>query len=175
MPSPSLCLVSTNVRKVEVTVCKTDAKLGLVFGYAIVCKSRNAAGELEDYYDTGSEDPDDEEIYSDHITEKAMLDGVTEFMKSASRTATDMHEREVDADGNQVLDDNDRAIPVKKGTIVHSFPLTEDIATALGITVQKTGWLVAMQPEAEMLKRFEDGTLKQFSIGGRVTRQKEAT
>ncbi len=164
-----------HVRKIEVTALKTDAKLGLVFGYAIVCKIRNEAGDLEPYYDSGSEDPTDGEVYSDHITEKAMLEGVTEFMKSAERTATDMHEREVDADGEQVLDDNDRAIPVKKGTVVHSFPLTEDIAKALGITVEKTGWLVAMQPDAEMLKRFEDGTLKQFSIGGRVARQKEAT
>lgn len=164
----------TPVRKVEVTALKVNAKLGLVFGYAIVCKTKNAAGEFEDYYDTGTEDPEDGEVYSDHITEKAMLDGVTEFMK-ASRVATEMHERELDADGNRVLDEDGLSIPVQKGTVVHSFPLTEDIAAALGITCEKTGWLVAMQPDAEMLKRFEDGTLTQFSIGGLVGRQKEAT
>lgn len=161
------------VRKVEVTACKVNSKLGLVFGYAIVCKVKNTAGEFEPYYDTGTEDPEDGEVYSDHITEKAMLEGVTEFMKSA-RIATEMHEREVDDDGERVLDDEGRAIPVQKGTVVHSFPLTEDIASALGITCEKTGWLVAMAPDAEMLKRFEDGTLKQFSIGGRVARRKEA-
>lgn len=159
------------VRKIEVTACKVDSKLGLVFGYAIVCKVRNEAGELEDYYDTGTEDPADGEVYSDHITEKAMLDGVTEFMKS-QRIATDMHERELDDEGNQVLDENNRAIPVQKGTVVHSMPLTTSLCEWLGIAevVKMTGWIVAMQPEAEMLKRFEDGTLKQFSIGGRVGR-----
>ncbi len=94
-------------------------------------------------------------------------------MKSA-RVATDMHERELDDDGNQKLDDDGHPIPVEKGTIVHSFPLTEDIAAALGITAEKTGWLVAMQPEASMLKKFETGVLKQFSIGGRLARRKAA-
>ena len=46
-----------NVRKVEVTVAKVDKKLGLVVGYAIVCKIKNADGAFEDYYDTGSVDP----------------------------------------------------------------------------------------------------------------------
>lgn len=150
--------------KVQVQVVKTDSKLGLVFGYAIVCKTRNADGELEDYYDTGSYDDTDDTVYSDHITEEAMLAGVTEFMKS-QRIATDEHER--DGDG-------DDAKPVASGVVVHSFPLTADIATALGITVEKTGWLVAMQPEAAMLKRFVDGDLRQFSIGGKAVRQKDA-
>lgn len=161
-------------RKIEVTALKVDSKLGLVFGYAIVCKIKNAAGEFEPYYDSGTEDPSDGEVYSDHITEKAMLEGVTEFMKN-SRIATEMHERELDDEGEQVLDDEGRAVPVKKGTVVHSFPLTEDIAKALGIECQKTGWLVAMAPDAEMLKKFETGALKQFSIGGRVARRVEAS
>jgi hypothetical protein len=38
------------------------------------------------------------------------------------------------------------------GTIVHSFPLT--------------GWMVAMKPSAEILKKYEDGTYTGFSIGG---------
>lgn len=165
----------SSVRKAEVTVCKVDSKLGLVFGYAIVCKQRNADGVLEDYYDSGSTDDTDNTTYSDHITEEAMLAGVTEFMKSA-RVATDMHERQLDENGEQVLDANKRAIPVKSGTVVHSMPLTTSLCEWLGIAdvVKMTGWIVAMQPEAEMLKRFEDGTLKQFSIGGRVTRQKVA-
>jgi hypothetical protein len=169
-------VTQATVRKVEVTVCKTDMKLGLVFGYAIVCKVRNADGALEDYYDSGSEDPTDGQVYSDHITEAAMLEGVTEFMKS-QRVATDMHERELDDDGNQVLDANKRAIPVQSGMVVHSMPLTTSLCEWLGIAdvVKMTGWIVAMQPEAEMLKRFEDGTLRQFSIGGRVARQEETT
>lgn len=154
-------------QKIEVTALKVDKKLGLVFGYAIVCKVKNADGDFEPYYDSGTEDPDDGEIYSDHITEKCMLEAVTDFMKS-SRVATEMHEREVDDAGERIMD-----APVQKGTVVHSFPLTEDIAAALGISCEKTGWLVAMQPDASMLKKFESGALKQFSIGGLVARQKE--
>ena len=148
----------SNVRKVEVSVLKTDSKLGLVFGFAIVCKTRNADGAFDPYYDTGSYDENLKEVFSDHITEQAMLEGVTEFMKS-QRVATEDHER----------DENDE--PVQKGTVVHSFPLTEDIAASLGIVTEKTGWLVAMQPTPEVFKRFETGELRQFSIGGRVYRQ----
>lgn len=151
---------STPIRKVDVAVCKVDHKLGLVFGYAIVCKV-----DGEDYYDTGTKDPDDDVVYSDHITEEAMLEGVTDFMKS-SRVAAEMHERTLDADGEEV--------PVKKGVVVHSFPLTTEIAKALEIDAKMTGWLVAMQPDAAMLKKFESGELKGFSIGGRCARQKEA-
>lgn len=151
---------ATNVRKVEVSVLKTDARLGLVFGFAIVCKIRNADGEFEDYYDTGSYDEDLDEVYSDHVTEAAMLEGVTEFMKS-QRVATEDHERDEDEQ------------PVQKGIVVHSFPLTEDIAASLGIETEKTGWLVAMQPTTEVFKRFESGELKQFSIGGGAIREPE--
>lgn len=149
------------VGKVDVSVMKTDAKLGLVFGFAIVCKQKNADGVFEDYYDDGSLDDTDDTVYSDHITEQAMIEGVTEFMKS-QRVATEDHERD---------DDNE---PVQKGTVVHSFPLTESIAQSLGIVCDKTGWLVAMEPAPEVFKRFESGELNQFSIGGRVRREKEA-
>lgn len=166
----------SRARKVEVTACKVDKALGLVFGYAIVCKVRNEDGELEPYYDTGTVDPEDGEVYSDHITEKCMLEAVTEFMKS-SRVATEMHERVLDDDGERVLDENGHTIPVQKGVVVHSLPLTTSLCEWLGIdaVVEKTGWIVAMQPEPEMLKRFSDGTLTQFSIGGLVARQKEAS
>ena len=92
-----------------------------------------------------------------------MFEGVIEFMKSA-RVAIEDHE----------CDENDA--PVRKGTVVHSFPLTEDIAASLGIVTDKTGWLVAMQPTAELFKRFESGDLRQFSIGGGAIRvpEKEA-
>lgn len=163
-------MAQTNVRKCEVV--KVDSKLGIVVGYAIVCKVKNTDGVFEDYYDTGSEDAATGEVYSDHITEGAMLEAATEFMKS-SRVATEMHERAVDDSGVLVLDDEGRPIPVKKGSIVHSFPLTEDLAKLLDIDVKKTGWIVAMEPDTDVLKRFEDGTYKQFSIAGRVTRQVE--
>lgn len=49
----------------DVKVAKTDDRLGIVFGYAIVCKQDD-----EDYYD----------VQGDHITEKAMLEAAADFM-----------------------------------------------------------------------------------------------
>ncbi len=136
------------IRKVEVSVCKVDTKLGLVFGFALICKV-----DGEDYYDQGSAD-DKGDVFADHISESEMLVAVTDFMKSA-RVAREMH------DGGP------------RGGVVHSFPLTSEIAASLGITTKMTGWLVAMQPDAEMLAKFESGELTGFSIGGRARREKE--
>lgn len=54
---------------------KVDEELGLVFGFAIVCKQNG-----EDYYD----------LQNDHIPEESMLKAATDFMLS-SRTAKEMH------------------------------------------------------------------------------------
>ena len=56
-------------------VVKVDDKLGVVFGWAIVC-----AVDGEDYYDT----------QGDHIPEDAMLKAATDFMVR-SRAAKEMH------------------------------------------------------------------------------------
>ena len=92
-----------------------------------------------DYFDT----------QGDHIPESAMLEAATDFAKSA-RIAKLQH----DDDG-----------PI--GTIVHTFPLTTDIAKAFGIETSTTGLMIAMQPEPDVLAKFRDGTLTGFSIGGR--------
>lgn len=83
----------------------------------------------------------------DHIPEKVMVDSSSDFMLN-SRTAKAMH------DGEAI------------GSIVHSFPLTADIAKAMGIISEKTGWMVAMKPSAEVLKLYDDGTYTGFSVGG---------
>lgn len=122
-------------------ILKVDEELGLVFGFAIVCNIDGAP-----YYDLNV-DRSGERV-PEHITEKAMLDAVTDFMRN-SRDAKEMHAGDV------------------KGSIVHSFPLTSDIAEALEITTKRTGWLVAMKPDdPAMLGKFKDGTLRGFSIGG---------
>lgn len=145
-------MTTTNVRKIEVSVCKTDTKLGLVFGYALICAQKNAAGEFEPYFDTGSYD-DDGTLIRDHVSEDEMLQAVTSFMEEA-RVAKEQH------DGGP------------RGTVVHSFPLTSEIAKALNIDAQMTGWLVAMKPDPEMLAKFADGSLTGFSIGGQARREK---
>ncbi len=63
-------------RASEIEVCKVDPELGLVFGFAIICKVDGV-----NYFDT----------QGDHIPERAMLKASMAFMKS-ERTSTDMHE-----------------------------------------------------------------------------------
>jgi len=92
----------------------------------------------EPYFDT----------QGDHIPEESMLEAVSDFMKSA-RSAYEQHNRS-DA-----------------GVVVHSFPLTKDIAEVYGIQCSKTGWMIAMQPDKAMLAKFKSGELTGFSIGGK--------
>lgn len=122
-----------------VPVCKVDRKLGLVFGYAMVCK---VGGKK--YFDSQDE----------HIPEQVMLEGSTDFMKS-DRTVKDMHTGE----------------PI--GTAVFAFPMTQDIADALDIQVKKTGLLIAMAPDAEVLEKFATGERTGFSIGGKAAYRDE--
>lgn len=56
-------------------VCKVDESLGLVLGWAIVCKK-----DGEQYFD----------LQGDHIPEQSMLEAATDFMLN-SRMAKDMH------------------------------------------------------------------------------------
>ena len=63
-----------------------------------------------------------------------------------------------------------------RGGVVFAFPLTTDIAKALEIDCKKTGLLIAMRPDADVLAKFMPGAngkppiLTGFSIGGqRVT------
>jgi len=82
------------------------------------------------------------------IPEDSMVHATTDFMKN-SRAAGEMHER-----------------IQKGGAIVHSFPLTADIAKAMGITCDQTGWMIAMAPEPAVLAKFASGEYTGFSIGG---------
>ena len=68
----------------KASVVKVDAGLGLVFGFAIICKR-----DGESYFD----------LQGDHITEPAMLEAATDFMLH-SRLSKDMHEA---ADGTVVF------------------------------------------------------------------------
>ena len=67
--------------------CKVDDTLGLVFGWAIICKQNG-----EDYFDT----------QGDHIPEDAMLDAATDFMLN-SRMAKDMHKSNGELPGSVVF------------------------------------------------------------------------
>jgi len=64
--------------RTPVQVCKVDAELGIVFGFAVVCKSGG-----EDYFD----------LQGHCIPEDEMLQASAEFM-AGSRVAKEMHGRE---------------------------------------------------------------------------------
>lgn len=120
----------------KTTIAKADTSLGLIFGWGIVCKVGG-----EEYFD----------LQDDHITEEAMLEGTTDFMK-AERVAMDMHLGE------------EAILP---GLITHSFPLTEEIAKSFGISCDRSGWMVAMEPQdPEVVEKFAKGEYTGFSIGG---------
>lgn len=89
-----------------------------------------------DYYD----------VQNDHIPEEAMLKAADEFMCN-SRVSGEMHER---ADGD----------------VVFAFPLTTEIAKALGIETERTGLLVAIRPSNAVFEKFQKGEYTGFSIGG---------
>lgn len=64
-----------NSFKTSVEITKVHEELGIVMGYAIVCKENG-----EEYYD----------LQGDHIPEEAMLKASADFMQN-SRVADDMH------------------------------------------------------------------------------------
>lgn len=124
----------------KVDVCKVDQTLGLVFGYAIVCKVGGV-----DYYDT----------QDDHIPEDSMLEALCDFMIK-SRATKDMHSGE------------------QNGNVVFAFPVTTELAKALGWTVEKTGAVVAMKPDNKaILEKYASGEYQGFSIGGKRLKDEE--
>jgi hypothetical protein len=99
----------------------------------------------EDYYDT----------QGDNIPEGSMLKAATEFMVSR-RVAKEMHV----GDG--------------KGLIVFAWPMTAEIAKAMGVQSKYHGLMIAMKPDSpELLGKFQSGEYTGFSIGGKRVRDKE--
>lgn len=133
--------MSDQTKELEVRISKVDEDLGIVFGYAIICKA-----DGENYFDS----------QGDHIPEDAMLEATSEYM-SGKRVAKDMHV------GGSV------------GQVVFGFPMTAEIAKALDIEVQKTGFIVGMKPfEEDMLQKYANGWYTGFSIGGKRIHDEKA-
>lgn len=87
------------------------------------------------------------DLHNDYIPDHAMLKASTKFAKGL-RIGGDMHACE-------------------DGVIVHTMPLTADIAKAFGIECDKTGLMIALEPaDIETLKKFSTGERTGFSIGG---------
>ena len=121
-------------------VCKVDEELGLVFGFSIICKYTTEDGTLKAYYDTDNH----------CIPENVMLKSTTEFMLTKRINNND----HIQGDAGDV------------GVVVHSFPLTKEIADSLNIQCDTYGWLTAVKPDAPTLAKFKSGEYKGFSIEG---------
>lgn len=58
------------------------------------------------------------------------------------------------------------------GTVVHSFPLTEQIADSLDILSDKEGWIVGVKIDDDHIwEDVKSGKLRAFSIGGKGMRE----
>jgi len=92
----------------------------------------------EDYYD----------LQGDHIPEEAMLEASLEFMEKR-RTLKLMHKGE------------------KQGNVVFAWPLTTEVAKAMGLKTSVTGLMIAVKPaNKKILQDIKSGKLTGFSIGG---------
>ena len=54
--------------------------------------------------------------------------------------------------------------------VVHSMPITYELAKAFGIDTADEGWIVGVKPDADTLARAKSGDLAAFSIGGEGNR-----
>lgn len=84
------------------------------------------------------------------MTSETLTKAATDFMLN-SRTAKSMHS------GEKVAD------------IVHSLPVTKDVADALGIQADREGWIVGVKVfDDAVWEMIKSGKLSSFSIGGRA-------
>jgi len=125
-------------------IAKVDESLGIVFGWAVICK---VAGQ--DYYDWNIDHGGARagERIPEHITEPAMLKSAAAFMES-ERPGNEMHA------GDDV------------GKFLFAFPLTTEIAKAMGIACDKTGLMVGYQAPPAVIAKFKSGAYTGFGIEG---------
>ena len=60
------------------------------------------------------------------------------------------------------------------GNARHTFPLTADIAASLGITSDRTGFLIGAAVNKAMETLYDEGKINGFSIGGYLMREDQA-
>jgi hypothetical protein len=126
-------------------IAKIDDSLGLVFGWAIVCKHNG-----EDYYDLNVDQagPHAGKRVPEHVPESVMTKAALDLALNGA-PGNEMHE------GPDV------------GHYPFLFPMTTEIAKAMGITTEMTGLMCAFKPPASVLAKYQSGEYTGFSIEGR--------
>lgn len=132
-------------------IAKVDESLGVVFGWAVICKVNG-----EDYYDWNVDHAGSHKgkLVPENVTEDAMLKASVGFMESGG-AGNEMHE------GADV------------GKFLFAFPLTTDIAKAMGIECAKSGLMVGYQAPPAVLAKFKSGEYSGFSIEGSRLKYRE--
>lgn len=131
-------------------IIKVDRRLGIAFGFAIICKEIKD-GKVEDYYD----------LQGDNIPEDVMLKAACEFALSESRVGKVQHDKE--------------SRQGKVADVAFVFPLTEDVAKGLGIQTERYGLLIGYKPtDMSVLDDIEKGIYTGFSLGGDGIREEVA-
>jgi Putative phage serine protease XkdF len=91
----------------------------------------------------------------EYIRPEELVKAATNFMLDV-RVAKAMHS------GSQI------------GEIVHSLPVTNEIATSLGLTTDREGWIICVKiHDDDIWEDVKSGKLSAFSIGGRALRGTE--
>lgn len=99
------------------------------------------------------------EISLDHSGEYIRPD---ELVKAATNFMLDVRVAKAMHTGSQI------------GEIVHSLPVTKEIATSLGITSDREGWIICVKVHDDSVwEDVKSGKLSAFSIGGRALRGTE--
>lgn len=135
------------VNTMKTEVIKTDDDQHMVYGWASVI-SENGQPVVDTQGDViGADD---------------LVKATTDFMKDV-RHAAEMHARNADKSFTP-----DLAI----GQVVHSFPMTAELAKSLGIDTGREGWIVGVHVADDgVWKKVKSGELKAFSIGGSGKRE----
>lgn len=131
---------------------QVDEEHGIVVGFGIVSMI-----DGQPYYDLNidTDGVHKGQAVPEHITEDAVIASL------------------VDASEVGILPGNEMHAGPDTGHYVGLFPLTTDIAKALGITTSRTGLLVAYKPAPDVLAKFKDGTYTGFSIEGARIKHEE--
>ena len=91
------------------------------------------------------------DLQDEHIPEHVMMNCSSDFMCNV-RSTKNMHVGE------------------DTGTVVHSFPMTEEMKKSFDIECSYTGWMVGVKPtNKETVDKFKKGVYTGFSIGGTGT------